>query len=358
MDAQGKERARQALKTINSRGCTNLSGGVLEGINTLNQAPPSQRNEVASVLLMTDGLANNGITDPTQLVQVTKQAMDAMTRPATLYTFGYGADHDSSLLSNMATSGNGTYYFMETPDSIPQAFAECLGGLMSVVAQNITMDITCETPNVHITTITTPFNTHTVVEGRHYRLDVGDVFSEEQRDILVDLKLPAIPSPDTSYPLFTTKLSCFNIAMSQQQECSHTSSIVRTGDGDTRQVVKSVKVDEERNRIHTARAMEQAVLLGDQGRVDEARKMLLAVQSNIEQSSSYTKGSAQAQNLTEDLQGVVQQLTSQSTYNTSGSKKLRSKARKHWVQRATECDDTSVSMYTNATKLTMKSRFR
>jgi hypothetical protein len=33
--------------------------------------------------------------------------------------------------------GNGLYYAIETAETIPSAFADCLGGLLSVCAENI-----------------------------------------------------------------------------------------------------------------------------------------------------------------------------------------------------------------------------
>ena len=63
MDSRGKSLALEMLKRITERGCTNLSGGLMEGIKKLTSRP-AITNEVASVLLMTDGLANEGVTDP------------------------------------------------------------------------------------------------------------------------------------------------------------------------------------------------------------------------------------------------------------------------------------------------------
>ncbi len=37
---------------------------------------------------------------------------------ATIYTFGFGSDHDASLLENIATQGGGVYYFVESDTKV------------------------------------------------------------------------------------------------------------------------------------------------------------------------------------------------------------------------------------------------
>jgi hypothetical protein len=52
-----------------------------------------------------------------------------------VHTFGFGPHHDSQLLSDIAEAGNGTYYYIEGEASIPEAFADALGGLLSVAVR-------------------------------------------------------------------------------------------------------------------------------------------------------------------------------------------------------------------------------
>ena len=49
-----------------------------------------------------------------------------------IYTFGFGSDHDEQLLSDIASAGQGSYYYVEKEDQIAAAFADALGGLLSV----------------------------------------------------------------------------------------------------------------------------------------------------------------------------------------------------------------------------------
>ncbi|MDQ5874803.1 MAG: VWA domain-containing protein, partial [Actinomycetota bacterium] len=58
-----------ALSLIHPGGTTNLSGGWLKGIEELRRSQPDQ---LGKVLLLTDGLANQGITDHGTLVDMAR----------------------------------------------------------------------------------------------------------------------------------------------------------------------------------------------------------------------------------------------------------------------------------------------
>ena len=50
-------------------------------------------------------------------------------------------DHDEDALRGVAEASKGLFYFIEQPDAIPAAFADCLGGLSSVVCQNASLEL-------------------------------------------------------------------------------------------------------------------------------------------------------------------------------------------------------------------------
>jgi len=69
MDESGKEQAKNVVKKkLKSRGGTNLSGGLLEGLKMVKQRIPNTANDVCSILLFTDGEANYGIQDTEGIV--------------------------------------------------------------------------------------------------------------------------------------------------------------------------------------------------------------------------------------------------------------------------------------------------
>lgn len=60
MSSENKDFASKQIKAISEGSTTNLCGGLMKGLcQMINR---KEKNEVASVLLFTDGLANNGMS--------------------------------------------------------------------------------------------------------------------------------------------------------------------------------------------------------------------------------------------------------------------------------------------------------
>merc|ERR1712166_1060557 len=141
MDEKGKQSALEAIKQVRAGATTNLSGGLLQGLSEAISDPDlAEPGRTSSVLLFTDGLANRGLTDSAKIAGCMKGALeDCSDNQPSIFTFGFGEDHDAEMLRTIADVGEGLYYYIENKESIPQTFADCLGGLLSVVAQNMVL---------------------------------------------------------------------------------------------------------------------------------------------------------------------------------------------------------------------------
>lgn len=54
-----------------------------------------------------------------------------------LHTLGFGSVYDDQTLSGISEEGRGHCMYIQDAEAIPGAFAAALGGLMSVVSQNL-----------------------------------------------------------------------------------------------------------------------------------------------------------------------------------------------------------------------------
>ncbi|MCE5254864.1 MAG: VWA domain-containing protein [Actinomycetia bacterium] len=118
---------------VETGGCTNLSGGLVEGLQQLGP----DKGALRRVLLLSDGLANRGVTDLDGLADLAHQGVNAGKGVS---TFGVGADFNEDLLRSLADVGGGNYYYIASPDDIPGIFMEELGELGDIVAQNVLLD--------------------------------------------------------------------------------------------------------------------------------------------------------------------------------------------------------------------------
>ena len=88
-----REALRRIVDEISPRGWTNLGGGLMEGIR---QAERHAREDyVNRVILLSDGLANRGITDPARLAEITARAA---RKGISLTTMGVGWDFNEGLM--------------------------------------------------------------------------------------------------------------------------------------------------------------------------------------------------------------------------------------------------------------------
>lgn len=129
-------RCRNWLAEIEPRGMTNLFEGWLQGCDRLTDVDDT--HFVTRVLLLTDGLANQGITDPSEIA---RHAGALFERGISTSTFGIGTDFDEDLLSKMADAAGGRFRYIEHAGLIPEAFRQEFGDLASVVAQHATLEV-------------------------------------------------------------------------------------------------------------------------------------------------------------------------------------------------------------------------
>jgi Ca-activated chloride channel family protein len=182
--ATGAEQAHlaQTIESIEAGGSTNLSGGWLQGREYV--ARRRRKKGTNRVLLLTDGQANVGIVDPAALAGLCTTALE---HGITTTTIGFGDGYDEHLLQAMADAGGGNMHYIETPDQAPAVFAEEIEGLLSLAAQNITVDVR-PGQAVRVTAVHHSYPVSELPDG--LRLQVGDLYAREPKLVLVELLVP------------------------------------------------------------------------------------------------------------------------------------------------------------------------
>ena len=168
-------------------GCTNLGCGLEAGYEQVRcHAGDASLNRV---FLLSDGLANRGITSPRALQDMVAEAAGA---GISLSTFGVGLDFNETLMANLAEYGHGLYYFLERSAEIAPALAQEFLSAREVAARDVRAVINLD-PSVVVERV---FANRSVEEGGRVLLELGDISSGEQRRVLLRLKLPERPAGD------------------------------------------------------------------------------------------------------------------------------------------------------------------
>ena len=127
--------ARGAISRIHSGGNTNLHGGWLEGAHTLAEVSGSG---LKRVILLSDGGANEGLTDQEQ---ITAQCAEWAARGITTSTYGLGDNFNEELMVNMARTGGGNHYYGDTADDLREPFQQELDLLANLALRKLDLSI-------------------------------------------------------------------------------------------------------------------------------------------------------------------------------------------------------------------------
>jgi Ca-activated chloride channel family protein len=178
---EAQEDLTRQIASIEARGSTNLSGGWLRGTELV--ASKLRDGGVNRVILLTDGQANAGVTDPEHLTGLTRAALD---RGVTTTTIGFGSHFNEDLLRGMADAGRGSTYYIERTDQASGIFEEELEGLLSLAAQNIRVTIR---PGADADFVKVAHDYPSHAQDDVLTLEVGDLYAREPRRVLMEFLL-------------------------------------------------------------------------------------------------------------------------------------------------------------------------
>lgn len=176
------------IEAMEAGSSTNLSGGWLRGRELVGAG--LRPGGVNRVLLLTDGLANVGITEPEQLAGLCATARAA---GITTSTIGFGADYDEHLLRAMADAGGGNTWYIERPDQAVGVFEEEIEGLLTLCAQNVAVDMRPGSA-VQLVANHSDYPTSAIPGGR--RLELGDLYAREGKLLLLEFLVPGLTHAD------------------------------------------------------------------------------------------------------------------------------------------------------------------
>ncbi|MBC2709658.1 MAG: VWA domain-containing protein [Desulfosarcina sp.] len=139
MDEANRRQLSAAVKQVYAGGGTNLGGGLGRGIDMLMHTPGGGRQR--KVILISDGLANQGITDPTALGRMASAAVE---NRFSISTVGVGLDFNEMLMTAIADQGAGHYHFLEDPQVFAQVFEAEFQATRHVAAADVKIRIPLE----------------------------------------------------------------------------------------------------------------------------------------------------------------------------------------------------------------------
>jgi uncharacterized protein YegL len=338
MDGSGKDMSRETILRLSAGGGTSIAAGLDCGIAVMEQR--RQRNAVGALFLLTDGQDSTSQADIQQLVTRARAAQCGV------YAFGFGQDHSTSTLSAISESAQTPFTYVEEPDTIKEAFAGTVGGLMSVAAQNIDLRIVPD-GGCTISALHTHFSHQREERGGAVVVSIPDAFAGERRDVVVELSVPAVATDalESLAPL---------LRASAKYSAIHEKSTVQTPEvllHAERTAEPEGEPDEEvttqRHRVEVANVLEQAIAKGEKGKFEEAQCML---DQNIQKLRSSRAQNATSKALLAELDDARGRMSSAAEWRKGGHAELTDAMWMHRHQRCTNITQTSTNKVAKSSK--------
>ncbi len=142
MTPNGRRQLDAAVRSIYANGATNLGGGLQAGMSLLTAGRDGGADgNRGRVILISDGLANRGVTDAAALGNMSSLALE---RGFAVSTVGVGQDFNESLMTAIADRGAGAYHYLSEPSAFAAVFQKEFQHTRSVVAGGLTVRVPLE----------------------------------------------------------------------------------------------------------------------------------------------------------------------------------------------------------------------
>ncbi len=169
------------IHRITASGGTNLAAGLQAGINLLASAPGDEN--ARKVILISDGLANKGITDSASLGNM---AGTAVEKEFAVSTVGVGNNFNELLMTAIADRGAGNYYYLENPMAFAEVFQKELFFSKATVASNVSISLPLNKGISLVNAGGYPIKIH----KDHAVFHPGDLRAGQTRKLFLTLQVP------------------------------------------------------------------------------------------------------------------------------------------------------------------------
>uniref|UniRef100_A0A2P2IPD7 RING-type E3 ubiquitin transferase n=1 Tax=Rhizophora mucronata TaxID=61149 RepID=A0A2P2IPD7_RHIMU len=263
MTAHGQRAARRIIDRLVCGQGTSVGDALRKATKVLEDR--RERNPVASIMLLSDGqddrVQNNVANQRQGSSHLSSTRFSHIEIP--VHAFGFGQ--------------SGGY----SAEPAEDAFAKCVGGLLSVVVQDLRIQLNLATgsASAEITAVYSCNGRPTVLSSCSVRL--GDLYAEEERELLVELRVPS--SAVGSHHVLSVR--CLNKdPVTQEVVCGRDQALLVPRLHAVRS--SAPKVEQLRNLFIATRAMAEARRLVDHNDFASAHHLLVSSRVLILQSSS------------------------------------------------------------------------
>lgn len=256
---------KRAIRGIETRGSTALFAGVVRGAAEVRKFAGS--GTINRVVLLSDGLANVGPSSSSELGDL---GASLGREGVAVTTIGLGVGYNEDLMTLLARRSDGTHYFAERASDLARVFRDELSDLTSVVAQDVRVRIACAEGVRPVRVL----GMDAWIDDRVVTASMNQLYAGQERFVLVQVEV----SPhggEGSFDVARAEVSYRDPVEGRTATLSGTVGVRACRDEGEIARAEDGRVMADASVLLATERARHAVLLRDQGKVEEARRLLL-----------------------------------------------------------------------------------
>ncbi len=263
--AQNKEMITMAINRLNAGGSTALYDGVEKGAKEVRKF--LDRKRVNRMVLVSDGLANVGPSTPREL-GILGATLGEESIAVT--TIGLGLGYNEDLMAQLAEKSGGNHAFAENAKDLIRFFDHEFGDIFSVVAQEVNITIM----GVDGVRPLRVLGREAKIEDQQVSIKLNQLYSDQEKYVLIELEVPASQA-DQERLIAGVAVVYRNLENDISERLSrmvsaHFTSLPQLVEEKTNATVMTAVIEQL-----AVKKNELAVKLRDEGKIKEARQVLL-----------------------------------------------------------------------------------
>lgn len=173
---------QRAIDGLNAGGNTALYAGTEQGLREVLKFADAKH--VNRVILISDGLANVGPSEPDDVAVLGRKAAE---RGISITTIGLGLGYNEDLMSKLAFSSDGNHAFVAEAGDLVDIFNKEFGDVLSVVAQELIIEIECRQGFKPIRVL----GREAEISNGRITARLNQLYGRQQKYMVVELEVPS-----------------------------------------------------------------------------------------------------------------------------------------------------------------------
>lgn len=257
-----RDTIERGISRLSAGGMTALFAGVVKGANEVRKFLGRER--VNRVILLSDGAANVGPTSPRDLGQL---GATLRREGIAVTTVGLGLGYNEDLMVALALASGGQHVFIEHERQLASVFREGFGNLASIVAKEVVVKIRLAEGVRPVRVL----GREADIVGQTVTVQMPALYARQLDDLVLEAELR--PLAPQVLPFANVEVSYHNVSTQALDRVSMALKVELVEDagraGETNAAVMIAVIE----RLANERSR-QAVELRDQGRLEDARRLL------------------------------------------------------------------------------------